>query len=540
MSLEIQKLSNDNMNKYMQKQLEVKKDATRVAMPMTAQQSYLKSVDASNDGKFSTSEAVKNFAKGLVSPITGMFSSKKSFLTGAAMIAGGAILVIATGGAAAPLLVGAGVAMGAVQAGQAAYKIAKAKNGDDVEKAFYDIGGATGTIGLSVMGAKTSLKQAGVATEGLNSFSATAKCFTTAKSTATESAMTFKTGYFKRNLYNTIVKPFKQSKTFKTYTDEIYAEGQKNFKEGFEEVRDILPEEFKPSLIGRAKEKVSIYDKLIDECTAKNKIEKINKRTDLTPEQKTAKINELEAKEANFSANKPEARKMVTDLIGTRLILDDTSPAQMEKLATAIIDGIKSGKIKITEIRNYRTYKGNSYFTDAQVKNIKSAASDKGINITLLEGESQVRPSGYCAVQMKVVHKNGSFGELQVRGKVVDAVAKKETVAYGLRTGKDVSCGKSKLGLIFHPFEKAINKLSSSQYEIYNKYLARTYNQAVRKESNLSSKKVKLPSGFDEILSMENLGKLYDKAQKVPASTQSSKNLFIPALSAYGFDHVVE
>jgi hypothetical protein len=49
------------------------------------------------------------------------------------------ILLAATGGAAAPLLVATGVGLGIFQAGEGAYKIIKAKNGDDVEKAFYDI-----------------------------------------------------------------------------------------------------------------------------------------------------------------------------------------------------------------------------------------------------------------------------------------------------------------------------------------------------------------------------------------------------------------
>ena len=46
---------------------------------------------------------------------------------------------------------------------EAVYEIANAQNSQDIENAFYDFGGATSTIGLSIVGAKPSLKQAGIA-----------------------------------------------------------------------------------------------------------------------------------------------------------------------------------------------------------------------------------------------------------------------------------------------------------------------------------------------------------------------------------------
>lgn len=125
----------------------------------------IKRVDESCDGRFSWGEAGKNFVKGLVSPITNMFSSPKNFLIGAAMIAGG-VAVCALGGA--PLLIAAGVTMGAFQAGSAAYKAITAKNGDGVEKAFYDAGAATTTLGLSALGARAALRSTGVNTQNMS------------------------------------------------------------------------------------------------------------------------------------------------------------------------------------------------------------------------------------------------------------------------------------------------------------------------------------------------------------------------------------
>lgn len=105
----------------------------------------------SNDGKFTWKEAGKNFLGGLLSPITNMFKSPKNFFIGAGCILAGAA-VCALGGA--PLLIGAGLLMGGYQACKAGYKMATAKDGDDMEKAFHDAGSATTTIGLSLLGAK--------------------------------------------------------------------------------------------------------------------------------------------------------------------------------------------------------------------------------------------------------------------------------------------------------------------------------------------------------------------------------------------------
>lgn len=121
-------------------------------------------VDKANDGKFSVGEATKNFFKGIFSPITSMFSSVKNFAIGAAMIAGGIALTVATGGAALPFLIAAGVALGGFQVAKGGYKLLTARNGDEAERAFYDVGAGTAAIGLSALGAKASLRTAGLAT----------------------------------------------------------------------------------------------------------------------------------------------------------------------------------------------------------------------------------------------------------------------------------------------------------------------------------------------------------------------------------------
>ncbi len=114
-------------------------------------------VNSSNDGKFSWGTALGNFAKGFFSPITNMFSSPGNFFKGLAMIGVG-VAVVALGGA--PLLIAAGVAYGGFKALQFGYKLATARNGDEAEQAFYNLGEGSFALLGSYAGARMALNSA--------------------------------------------------------------------------------------------------------------------------------------------------------------------------------------------------------------------------------------------------------------------------------------------------------------------------------------------------------------------------------------------
>jgi len=150
--------------------------------------------DSNDDGKISYEEKIKCFVKGLVSPITSMFSSPKNFITGAAMILGGAALIAATGGAAAPLLVAAGVLTGGLQIGKGLYKASTAQTDEEAKEAWNEMGSGTSFVGLSVLGAKSSVAQAETAgvkvspnAKNLNAFEATIECFKSVPSSISKS-----------------------------------------------------------------------------------------------------------------------------------------------------------------------------------------------------------------------------------------------------------------------------------------------------------------------------------------------------------------
>ena len=206
-----------------------------------------------DDGKISFKDKAKNFFKGVVSPITNMFSSPKNFFKGALMVAGAAALCVATGGAAAPVLVAAGVVGGGIQFAKGAYKAATAKTDEEAKAAWQGIGAGTSTVAMSIAGAKASVKAAGI--EGADSMSAlkaTAACFKNAKACVTNSINAFSSGKAAANLTNALNK-FKSKPT-----EEIVAK-----KELTADEKQLLQEKTAPQkrkAIIKEQEPGNIYD----------------------------------------------------------------------------------------------------------------------------------------------------------------------------------------------------------------------------------------------------------------------------------------
>lgn len=473
-------------------------------------------IDKSNDGKFSVSEAGKNLVKGIVSPITNMFSSPKNFLLGAGMMAGSAVLIAATGGAIAPLFVAAGIGMGACQVAKAGYKFATAKNGDDVEKAFYDIGGATSTIGLSVAGARGSLKQASIKTEGLNTFSSVKTCFTSAKSLVKQSANVFKSGYYKTNLKSAL-NVAKTPQSIRKYSHELATESQENFNSSFNALKDVLPEEFQGALKGRSKCQVSIYEKMVrDRNSLKNKISTIKKDSTLSKSEKAEMIKDIKTKITNIDTDANVAKALVEDGYGARIT--NVTPENTDKLVNALAKATKEGKIEITEIENYRganeafTTANDFYFNEAQMEKLTSVAK----NATTT---NNTKSSGYTAVQLKVKPRNAKTLELQIRGKEINNVADWEHILYDLRQGKDIAKGNNELGSILAEAKKAVVKMTPEQNTQYKKFVYDNYINAQAKEFGKTVSAPEPVKGLDSTLSVENLTNMHIQSTKSTPKT---------------------
>lgn len=142
--------------------------------------------DGKDDGHISFGKKLLNIGKGIGNMFKGMFFDEKGFsisrtIKTVAITAGAVALTVATGGAAAPFLITAGVAMGGIQVGKGIYHSCKAKTDAEEERAWQEIGAGGATIALSAAGAKGAMKAAGgTVSEGnaiTSAVKATGECF---------------------------------------------------------------------------------------------------------------------------------------------------------------------------------------------------------------------------------------------------------------------------------------------------------------------------------------------------------------------------
>lgn len=113
------------------------------------------STDGKDDGHLSFGEKAESFGKGIANLIKAPI--KNPIATAVTVGVAGA-LTFATGGAAIPIIIGAGAAFGAIEIGKGVYNAATAETDTDAKKAFESIGTGTATVALSALGVKSANK----------------------------------------------------------------------------------------------------------------------------------------------------------------------------------------------------------------------------------------------------------------------------------------------------------------------------------------------------------------------------------------------
>lgn len=467
---------------------------------ITTNQSLCLNEDSFDDGKISARKGFKYFVKGMISPITTLLSSPKNMLIGAGTIFGMTALC-ATFPPVLPIMVGFGVLTGSFQILNGGYKALSAKTDKQAEKAWENIGAGIFAIGTSAIGAKGSLKAAGVGeTENLNILQATLKCFKEIPNSVTKTYKMVKNGTGIVNLKNTISKPInyvdaddiaklkkagyseEKLNEIKKYSEALYQEGMNSINENsssgkkgcIQELINILPQELKDKINYRVKSASSIKDKLINKLTSeKNPIE----------------INSLD-----------DARSLIGDLIGSNVILDNINPAQMDILVESLAKALRNGDIKFLAIENYRGKGIKPYLTPKHIDSLREAASSQNIDVNPFEGvgtwdlSNKVKQSGYTTAQINVQYKNGALGEFQIKGKEINKLTNVEHIPYDLRQSKDLSGGNHLLKKLYEPLEKNVKLLSNKGYNEYNNYLNALYKYYRKSEigiKNLTKPQIK-------------------------------------------------
>ena len=186
--------------------------------------------------------------------------------------------------------------------------------------------------------------------------------------------------------------------------------------------------------------------------------------------------------------------------------------AKVKEIIRLQAEDPNSAALGAINISNYMGKDGIPYFSEKQVAVLRDYAAQFGIELNVKNKLTKVRPSGYTALQMNFVTKDGFIFEWQLRGSKVNKFAECEHVPYDIREGKDVTGGNPLLKELYSPIENAVKALSPEKYDLYNEYLTAHYEHLRKLELGFESTPPKLEDfGLtDPKLKAENLELLHE------------------------------
>jgi len=189
--------------------------------------------------------------------------------------------------------------------------------------------------------------------------------------------------------------------------------------------------------------------------------------------------------------------------------------------------------VKAIRISNYMGADGIPYFSKEQVQELMDLAAKYDISLHIKTPDPKVRDSGYTALQMNFISKDGVVYEWQMRGSKINTFAECEHVPYDIRTGKKVTGGNKILENLYKPLEDMVKGLKKEEFDAYNRYLTDNYEHLRLQELGFDSKPPKLEDyGLtDPKLKVENLELLHDLSSKL----KSGKITEPEALKQYFF-----
>ncbi len=286
----------------------------------------------------------------------------------------------------------------------------------------------------------------------------------------------------------TTVEP---AQNLRNFSEQLAKEAKAHSEAAIDQIKTILPEDLRDSVTGRGKSPSSIESKLKRAFEHGDKLDTLD-----------------------------EARARVGDLVGTRLVLKDTSPANIQRVADALANGVKKGELTITEFNNYQGKDTKPYFNNAQVKEIQKAALGRGQALEVNSGPGAVKDTGYTTAQMNITHKDGTeiqleiLGEFQIRGLAVHDLSEAEHIVYDIKSNKNPAATNPHLKVEIEELTQIIKGLSPEQNAAYDKYVVDLFEYARATEDGLIAPRPVLPAGIPTQLAIENLEKLHSRFNK--------------------------
>ena len=129
--------------------------------------------------------------------------------------------------------------------------------------------------------------------------------------------------------------------------------------------------------------------------------------------------------------------------------------------------------------------------------------------------------SGYVSAQMNITHSGGTYGELQIRGKIMDKYGEIEHIPYDIRRGKNIGKNIPELEALFEPVEDAVHSLKRNGLDkVYDDYILNCYQYLRKYEQGQIKGEFKLPQMPESlkdysILSFDSLDRIHQQANAI-------------------------
>jgi peptidoglycan hydrolase-like protein with peptidoglycan-binding domain len=210
--------------------------------------------------------------------------------------------------------------------------------------------------------------------------------------------------------------------------------------------------------------------------------------------------------------NVDKAIDNIWDAVGTRIVLNDTTPQTIDAFVNNLCIAIESKEIEIIKVNNIFGNDGLPYLKEEHLSKIgKTVEKSYGKPIEISQKDYE---SGYTVATFYIKYTNNIKGELQLIGKKTLEIAEAEHWVYDTFLGKPYDdyiklFSKQKdqdvVRLLIERIRQSAGELNITQKKLYNEYLNEVYKNARRVESNVPQHSLSLPKDISNNLSIENL-----------------------------------
>lgn len=199
-----------------------------------------------------------------------------------------------------------------------------------------------------------------------------------------------------------------------------------------------------------------------------------------------------------------DAKKVIRDGIGTRLILPTGTPKEVDAVVKSLCTAIENGSLTIKRITNYQGVNSYPYLQKSHIDSLKASIEKRqqllvqkpafsnpveALKIKELEiktDNSAILSSGYTAAQFNIETKHMG-AELQIRGPEVDHLAQLEHLIYDIRNQKmPIRKYRDSEKNNMQRLQSTLNHLPEAEYDAYLKYISACYRNARKRELGLA------------------------------------------------------